>query len=419
MRLSKPKLKTDYFVTLEYLVRQCHEDSDYIDARLSQYRKLLASESSTDKISENATKGVVRSLVNNSIMPWRKKYRFWLLCDIALIFLDETVVKSAYSRLREFLSNKQTVIMDGLFALLWNDSVIPATLSFATELIDQFRINRSFGKQPESRIIVTANMSAGKSTIINALIGKPLTQTAQEACTGDLCYLYNKPFEDDAIHLFDKTLRLSAKYDDLAKTERSDVSYIASSFRSLIQPQNRICIIDTPGVNSAINREHGRLTRKAIMEERYDRLIYVFNANKLGTDEEFSYLKFVSENVSKGKIVFVLNKLDDFKHGEDSIASSIEGVKNDLLKFGFENPVVCPFSAYFALLLKMKHNGEMLTDDEQDVYDLYVKKFSKPEYDLSLYSGDVQNFEHSNELTKMASICGLFRLENILFGGMN
>lgn len=69
----------------------------------------------------------------------------------------------------------------------------------------------------------------------------------------------------------------------------------------------------------------------------------------------------------------MLNKLDNFKSADDSIASSIEGVRNDLLHLGFEEPVICPLSAYFALLLKMKMYGEAMTEDEQDAYDYYVK----------------------------------------------
>jgi len=76
----------------------------------------------------------------------------------------------------------------------------------------------------------------------------------------------------------------------------------------------------------------------------------------------------------KKKMVFVLNKLDDFKSAEDSIATSIAGVRKDLCGFGYNNPVICQISAYFALLIKLKMNGEQLDEEEQGMFGLFTKK---------------------------------------------
>lgn len=139
----------------------------------------------------------------------------------------------------------------------------------------------------------------------------------------------------------------------------------------------------------------------------------MLNANKLGTDEEFRFLKYISENVPKIKVILVLNKLDDFKSNEDSITASIEGVRKDLLQLGYENPVICPLSAYFALRLKMKQNGYLLTEDEQDTFDFYLNKFSKAEYDLSSFSDEIaipiRLLEY--ELSALGLKCGLCGLE--------
>jgi len=189
-------------------------------------------------------------------------------------------------------------------------------------------------------------------------------------------------------------------------------------FRRSSHPQVRICLIDTPGVNSAINRSHGKLTNKAIVKEHYDKLIYVLNACQLGTDDEIKHLKYVCENVPSEKIIFVLNKLDCFKISEDSISASIDGVKSDLQNIGFENPIICPLSAYFSYLLKMKQNNEVLSEDEQDVFDLYAKKFSKPEYNLSKYYSELCKKSNHDASQVMSSISGLDGLENILYEGM-
>ena len=416
MQNAKSKLKMQYYIGLEYLIGQCEGNNEYTSARLAQYRAFLVGNATGPKLTEKRCEDVLIQVVKSSIHPRRKKYRYSLLCDAALILLYENKVQKAAACLKRYLKKKKAERLDVLFTTLFNDEEIPSAITFTTDLVEQFRSNRNFAAKPEKRFIVTANMSAGKSTLINAIIGKPLTRTSQEVCTGNLCYLYNKPFEDDTVHLSASPLNLDVSYDDFLNVDRSAVSSIASYFRMTV-PTNRICIIDTPGVNSAINRHHRKITRTVLKEDMYDTLIYVLNANKLGTDEEKEHLQWVAENIPKEKVVFVLNKLDDFKSIDDSIEKSIDGVKNDLHAIGYEKPQICPLSSYFAFLIKLKANGERMTEDETDAYVLYVKKFSKAEYDLSIYFPGVHNNVEDSELIKMSKKCGLYGLEQILFGG--
>lgn len=415
MQRAKSKLKMQYFIGLEYLIAQCNNNNKYISARLLQYRAFLIGQTTIREMTNWERREITCSLVNSKLRPWRKKYRYWQLCDIALILMHKNQIQKTASCLKEYLNKRQVLELDILLSILFNDEEIPKALSFTNSLVEQFRLNRNFATKLEKRFIVTANVSAGKSTLINAIIGKPLTRTSQEICTANLCYLFNKPFEDKFIHLSASPLNLDASYNDLSNMDRSVVSSIASHFRMIV-PTNRVCIIDTPGINSAINRHHRQITQKLIKEEMYDNLIYVLNANKLGTDEEKKHLQWVSENVPKEKIIFVLNKLDDFKITDDSIEDSINGVFEDLNALGYEKPIVCPLSSYFAFLLKLKSNGEQMTEDEIDAYHLYVKKFNKEEYDLSLYFNGINNNLVDSEVIKMSKKCGLYGLEQILFG---
>lgn len=416
MQRTKSKLKMQYYVSLEQLIGHCEINDEYTRARLKQYRTVLVGNADLPELTEKECKNITYSILNSRIRPWRKKYRYWLLCDIALILFDEARIKRTVVCFNEYLNKRQAMEIESLQVLLFNDEEIPRTILFTKSLVEQFRTNRNFAAKPEKRYIVTANVSAGKSTLINAIIGKPLTRTSQEICTGNLCYIYNKPFEDDVVHLSASPLNLNASYSDLANAERSVVSSIASHFR-MTHSTNRVCIIDTPGVNSAINRNHKKITRKVLKEEPYNKLIYVLNANKLGTDEEKEHLQWVSENVAKEKVVFVLNKLDDFKSIDDSIEESINGVKNDLHVLGYEEPIICPLSSYYAYLIKLKENGEQMSEDEMDAYNLYFKKFSKDEYDLSIYSREVKISTDESELVQMRKKCGLYGLEQVLFGG--
>jgi len=416
---ARKKTKQLYFAALEHLVNLSPSNVKYAKARLLQYQDLFVyTETAISRTRRNINK-TIKEVVDDFLKPWKRNRCLMLLCDIALIVIDKTAVKKALDIIANYPNRRSRDKLNELLEILYNDKIIPPAFEKTKAQITQFRANRNFASQREIRVIVTATMSAGKSTLINAIVGKPITRTSLEACTNNLCFLYNKPFEDNRIHLLASPLNLDAAYEDIFAAEKEDVCNIASFFRASNHSQARVCLIDTPGVNFAINRNHGKLTHKAITEETYDKLIYVINANMLGTDDEIKHLKYVYRNVPNEKVIFVLNKLDDFKKTEDSIPKSIEGVKEDLRKIGFKDPVICPLSAYFSLLLKMKKNNMILSEDEQDVFDYYVKKFNRPEYDLSVYY-DKTPAEKScsgNELIKMNFISGLYGFENILYGG--
>ena len=89
----------------------------------------------------------------------------------------------------------------------------------------------------------------------------------------------------------------------------------------------------------------------------------------------------------------------------------------DLLKIGFENPIICPISAYFSYLLKLRMTGQALSEDEADEYALYSKKFKRSSYDLSHYYEDVQCLPTDSEEVALSKRVGLYGLEKIIYGG--
>ncbi|MCL1987748.1 MAG: 50S ribosome-binding GTPase [Firmicutes bacterium] len=243
-------------------------------------------------------------------------------------------------------------------------------------------------QKTELRLMITGTMSAGKSTLINAIIGEKLAKTAAETVTAQISYFDSKKI----------------------------------SFKTLVKPAKSVVIIDTPGVNAALNPEHAEITHVALGKkgkkgknfednekaEIYDKLIYIFNADRLGTEDEMEHLEYIAENVPKDKLIFVLNKVDNFDSADDSIEESLAKLKKDLLANGFPKPKVFPISAHFALLLKLQ-KSDQLSRHEQRTLASYVDIFSEPDYDLSQFYGENQA---SNNL---AYKCGIFWLERILF----
>lgn len=413
MENVKPEVKAQYYYVLEYLINK-FDQSEPARLRLEQYKNVLVKKNGRCKHSKTAA--MTKSDIARCFQGWEEKYRQFIFCNFALITMDKEKIRQAAEFMKDFISQSQYETLVWFGKVLQTEAIDPEWMSGTKGLFKQYFLNVEFQKKKEIRIIVTANMSAGKSTLINALVGKNIARTSQEACTGSACMIYSKPFEDGHIHLKASKLLLDAGEKDLKSYEWGETVSIASHFLSLDEKIRRICLIDTPGVNSAINKSHGNITRKVLLEEEYDILLYIFNANKLGTDEEMSHLRWVSGHVPHEKTVFVLNKSDEFRK-EDNIQESIIRIENDLKMLGYDDPTICPLSAYYVYLLKKKYYGEMMSEDENDEYDLYSKKFAKPEYDLS---GDPELVrEVDNEYEVMSKKCGMHNLEKIIYGGFN
>ena len=109
--------------------------------------------------------------------------------------------------------------------------------------------------------------------------------------------------------------------------------------------------------------------------------------------------------------------MDGFQKDSDNMRESIEKLQEDLNKLGWEHPVICPISAYFGLLLKLKYTGQPLTEDEEDEFEFYRKKFSRDYYDLSRFYYDAQVNPRDTEYIKLYKKSGLYGLEQRLYGG--
>lgn len=442
---ANAKTKSDYFLTLSYIVNRLIEHiesqplpvgntddlhrseqlsrfegilhtsilKEYYTERLNNYRAYFCL-NNTEIYDEEKKEKTIATFLRR---PWRRKHRIWLVCDLALIVMEPTFLNDSAEIVKQFLSKRATSEIDLLISALASDTPAIPRFAKAEDLIMQYRKNIAFLSGNEHRIIVTANMSAGKSTLINALIGKQIARTSQEVCTGNVCYLYNKAFEDGNVHLATQHLTMSATDEELHSYQWTGAISIASYFASLIPAVQKLCLIDTPGVDAAIYKEHTKRTHDALLGQNYDRVIYVVSPTNLGTDAEHKHLLWVSKNIPHDKIVFVLNKLDDYRSCSDSIEESIQGLREDLIKTGFENPTICPISAYFGLLLKLKLTGQTLSADEEDEYAFFAKKFRRPAYDLSIFYDDCNCLDTDSDEVALYKRSGLYGLENLIYGG--
>ena len=291
-----------------------------------------------------------------------------------------------------------------------------------TDIYKVIKNNRNFLKLDEKKIMIIANMSAGKSTLLNALVGKKVNKTQNDTCTSKIHYLYNKAGEDYLSYELDYNLILNASKEILMKDNEDNNSIeitVGTRFRSINEVNNRICFIDTPGVNSSPNKEHKELTNKVVVEENCDLLLFLLNGENIGTDDERRHLCNVKE-IYHGEIIFLINKLDRFKLGDDSVEETIKKVKDDLVKLGFLNPKVYPISAYAAYLAKMSMFDEDLTEDEIYEMEFRKRKLSRPEFRYDTYfemESPLINEENESEMLLKNS--GILNLESMIYNKIN
>lgn len=350
------------------------------------------------------------------------KYRYYLLTDCLFVryFDDKKKGQKIVEDIIQFYGERYRKKLETVYEAFYSTESNSFLRDFA-ELKGMYTIiwnNRSFKAQPLKKIMITANMSAGKSTLLNALAGKKVNKTQSEACTAKLHYLYNKSGEDGFNYELDHDLELDATTEvlltDNADNDSDDI-LVGTRFRSIGEVNAHICIIDTPGVNSSMDKTHRKISDDAIKSINCDLLLYLINGEAPGSEDDMKHLKFVKKNF-KGNIVFLVNRLDRYKKDVDSIKNTLMRIKEDLERIGFSEPVVYPISAYAGYLGKMVLYGETLNEDELDDFEFVKRKLKKEEFSYEqYYPVMVDRHDVSDEIGELLLHSGILSLERILY----
>lgn len=252
-------------------------------------------------------------------------------------------------------------------------------------------------------IYVVATMSSGKSTFINAILGRDLLPAANEATTATIAQIiddksYGENFYGERYDGNGKLIGESKEAVDLKtmKAWNSDSEtksiILTGNIRAIKEnPNVRLVLTDTPGPNNSQDPEHERTTLGFIQDSnRNPLIIYVLNATQLGTKDDHRLLKLVSETMRKGgkqskdRFLFVVNKMDAFdpERGEN-IKEALDRVKSYLVDNGIQEPKIYPISARMAYLLRKQ--GELTRQERRDktgIADLLLeeKSMALPQY---------------------------------------
>lgn len=151
----------------------------YLEQRLQQYSDFLYEGKESFIHNGLADKRETIHVVSgNASLPWKRRTRFWLLTDLALILPDNGLIIKAPSSMRERLGNRVKTPIDDLLSILLGNQNDAELLSFADNLIKQHRENLLFSKKLVKKLVVTVNMGTGKSALINAPVDKFAVRTS-------------------------------------------------------------------------------------------------------------------------------------------------------------------------------------------------------------------------------------------------
>ncbi|MGZ0084915.1 dynamin family protein [Caldibacillus thermoamylovorans] len=245
----------------------------------------------------------------------------------------------------------------------------------------------------EFEIAVIATMSSGKSTLINALLGRELMPSKNEACTATIARIKNVPgrpnfsaicYDADGKEIASKENVTYEDMDAFNSNQAVSVIEVEGYIPSISSKKMNLVLVDTPGPNNSVDTSHREHTYRVIKDEDKPLVLYVLNGTQLHTDDDYFLLNSVAEAMkvggkqSKDRFIFAVNKADEFdpEKGED-LRGVLERVKKYLEKHGIENPNIYPISAETAKVIRMHQNGCDLTRHQRKTLnsiDLFIEE---------------------------------------------
>lgn len=224
-------------------------------------------------------------------------------------------------------------------------------------------------------VYVAATMSAGKSTLINAMLGCDLLPAANEATTATIAQITDNDempvghFEGSRINKENQEIEglqvvnLDKLKDWNSKPDTKLIKLTGNILGIKERESVRLVLTDTPGPNNSQDPEHSRTTLGFIQDSQRNPLIlYILNATQLGTTDDQRILCEIAKIMqqggkqSKDRFIFVVNKMDQFDpESGENVEQALERVRQYLSGNGIEDPLVYPVSANLTRLLRKRH----------------------------------------------------------------
>ena len=275
-------------------------------------------------------------------------------------------------------------------------------------------------KQDSFNMVIVGEFSRGKSTFINALLGKRILPSSTKPTTTIINKIsfgeeaeFNLHFRDSndikkitEEEFKDITAKVEPDYEDEFEVNEynENLKLISSISYADIKYPTEICkegieIIDTPGTND-LDQAREEITFKFIPQS--DIAILLLSANQILSQSEVNFLKErILENDIK-KVFFVINFKDRLSTTEDE--EKVVLYAREHLKEIIDNPRIFMVSAKQALSFKRKENGEEFKGSVPETFE--ETGFDEMEKELIAYlineRGQIKLKKHIDRGTKLA-----------------
>lgn len=174
-------------------------------------------------------------------------------------------------------------------------------------------------KDDSFRLAVVGEFSSGKSTFLNALIGKDILKHGAQETTATVTEIYNDCSNKSAtaidVYFMDGRVKKNIPLNDITEvTATASKSYLVANeiervvIRSnILENDSKVCFVDTPGLNG-IADNHREKTIEQIKNAHA--CIYLMQVRGLG-QSDIEFLKYICKY--QHNIIFVQNFIDELK----------------------------------------------------------------------------------------------------------
>lgn len=246
-------------------------------------------------------------------------------------------------------------------------------------------------------VIVAATMSAGKSSLINALLGNEVLYSANEAATATLTRItHNRNLrnriegvsytQQGECHERSKNLQ-SAIFRQWNDNQAVKYIELYCRIEGLRKTARSLAIYDTPGPNNSQDASHKILLEEALTLPGKKLLVYVLNATQLATQDDKKLLQEIKDSpalASDNQIIFILNKVDqlDDERGE-TIELFLEKTRNYLEQIGYSRPVIIPAMVQTSLIAKKVLSSKDITRNQKHRLQTEIQRFRENKFNLN------------------------------------
>ncbi len=257
----------------------------------------------------------------------------------------------------------------------------------------KFRHTIDYFDNDTLNVIILGEVKRGKSSFINALIGRNLLPIGPTPTTATINILkYSKNEEIVVCYLNGKTEKLELTENSLNKFTASsefksdDIKYV-EVYIDHPMLKNKAVIIDTPGVND-ICETRSEITYGFL--PLVDLAIFVLDSTQPLSKSESEFIKTQFIKKSQSKVLFTLGKIDRINH--DEIKDSIECCNERLSKIikVDKGDVIIPFSS--KLHSKDKNDSNSGIEQLRSKIDEYISKTNRNQRRIDLLNATLKNF---------------------------